>query len=239
MRIRTFVVVAMLAGALGAGAGVLSCDLRDAVTCDPDELNLETGFVGDFGANASAKKIEAFFQSTIALQTSGKSLANSLTTACTNIGLAVGVPATEMQPTATTPTDADRITAACDRVATEIRTIIGAAVPSGAVLAVDVTPADCSISVDAYAGCVGDCSVTIDPAEVQCEPGRAVGRCSGSCSGSCWVRASAACAGECSAQCTGTCTGTCYGGCTGTCTEVDGSGNCVGECTGTCTALCS
>lgn len=241
MKTRKLICFATLAVALGVGSAGLSCELADAARCDPDELDLNAGVVGDFGAGADAQKIEAFFESTWRVQRRANELAQQVETACRNIGTAVGLAADEMNAPGANPTLEQRVRAACARVATEIRAIIGAAVPTGAFLSVRVTPAVCNVEADAYARCAGGCNVNVEPGRlrVECEPGTVkIGRCEASCSGECRVQASATCAGECSAQCTGGCTGNCYGGCDGTCSYIDGSGNCAGACTGTCTGQC-
>jgi hypothetical protein len=241
MQQRILAVLVVLVAFTGLGVGAVSCNLEDLVSCDRDELDLETGTVGDFGDDAAAAKIEAFFDSVVNVQQKSHQLMTAVTTACKNIGTAIGVPAASMEPTAATPTDAQRIEAACTPVAAEIQNVIRAAIPSGAHLSIEYTPAECNIEADAYAGCAGECNVSVTPGEldVHCEPGTvAIGECGASCSGECWVSASAECAGQCSAQCTGSCSGACYGDCEGTCSYVDGDGNCAGTCTGTCTGQC-
>jgi hypothetical protein len=236
------VLLLVVAGALGAGGAALSCNLMDAVTCDRDELDLAAGTWGDFGSDADSQKIEAFFAATVAVNTKAHDLATRLTTACTNIGTALGLTPTDMQPTGTDPSDADRITAACTRVATEIRATLAAALPSGAKLSIVFQPPVCEANFDAYASCAAACNVTVVPGEldVDCEPGSmGIGQCSAGCSGECWVDASAACVGSCSAQCTGTCSGACHGTCAGTCDYESSPGVCAGNCVGTCTGSCS
>ncbi len=240
------VLLLVLAGTLGAGGAALSCDfgdIMDFATCDSDEFVLATGTVGDFGADAASQKVEAFFQATITVNQKATDLMNRLTTACRNIGTALGVPAGEMDPAGGAgATNAEKITAACSRVATEIRATIQAALPTGFKLSLTYVPPQCEGSFSAYASCAGRCDVDVDPGtlDVDCEPGTiGIGHCEVGCSGQCWVEASAACAGSCSAQCTGTCGGACYGACSGTCDNPGTGGDCAGNCTGTCTGTCS
>ncbi|MBI5502950.1 MAG: hypothetical protein HY907_22085 [Deltaproteobacteria bacterium] len=241
MNRRILVLGLALAAAVGVGAAAVSCNFADAVTCDNNELNLEARTRGDFGSDATARQIEAFFDATFAVQAKAEALMTSLTTACTNIGTALGLSAGEMQPTGSNPSDAQRIQAACTPVAAAIRETIQAAVPSGAFLSLQVTPPACEGSFDAYASCAGECDVTVTPGEldIDCEPGTiGIGECGASCSGECWLDASAACTGSCSATCTGSCTGACYGTCDGACTYEDTTGHCAGVCSGTCTGSC-
>ncbi|MBI5490622.1 MAG: hypothetical protein HY905_25030 [Deltaproteobacteria bacterium] len=241
MNRRILVLGLALAAAVGVGFAAVSCNFADAVTCDNNELNLTAGTHGDFGSDAGAQKIEAFFDATIAVQNKAHALMSALTTACMNIGRAINLTDGEMQPTGSEPSDAQRIEAACTPVAAAIRETIQQAIPSGAFLSLQVTPPQCDASLTAYANCAAGCEVSVTPGEldVVCEPGRfGIGECGGSCSGECWVDASAGCTGQCSAQCTGTCGGTCYGNCTGTCDVYDGSGNCAGLCSAQCTGTC-
>jgi hypothetical protein len=243
MKGRILVLGLALAAALGLGAAGVSCNFADAVTCDPDELNLEAGTRGNFGSDEAGRKINAFFDATIAVQAKAHTLMTTVTGACTNIGLALGLTAAQMQPTAASPSDAQRIDAACTPVAQAIRETVQAALPSGFALSLQYTPPVCEADFDVYASCAGACDATVTPGEltVDCEPGTiGIGECGASCSGQCWVQASATCAGSCDAQCTGSCSGSCYGTCAGTCSYTDpGTGECAGTCTGTCTGSCS
>lgn len=243
MKGRILVLGLALAAALGLGAAATSCNFTDAATCDPDELNLEAGTRGSFGSDENGRKINAFFDATIAVQAKAHNLSTTLTAACTNIGTALGLTATEMQPAMADPTDAQRIQAACTPVAAEIQATVRAAIPTGAFLTLQYTAPSCEFDFDAYASCAAACEGTITPGEVSvtCEPGTIeIGQCSASCSGECWLEASAECTGSCNATCTGSCTGACYGTCSGACSYTDpGTGECAGTCTGTCTGSCS
>ena len=241
MNRRILVIGLALAVMTGIGFAAVSCNFADAVTCDNNELNLTAGTHGDFGSDAGARKIEAFFDATIAVKNKARALMTAVTTACINIGTAVGLNPTEMQPLGSEPSDAQRIEAACTPVAAAIRATIQAAIPSGAFLSLNVTPPECEANFDAYARCAGECNVSVTPGElsITCEPGTiAIGECGASCSGECWVDASAACSGSCSATCTGSCTGSCYGTCSAGCSYEDTPGHCAGTCSGTCTGQC-
>jgi hypothetical protein len=236
------VLLLVVAGALGAGGAALSCNLMDAVTCDSDEFDLASHTVGNFGSDEASQKIEAFFEATIAVNTKATDLMNRLTTACKNIGAALGLTGTQMEPTGANPTNADRIRAACTPVAAEIRSTIQAALPTGFKLSLTYVPPVCEASFSAYAECAGRCDVTVVPGslDVDCEPGSiGIGECSAGCTGKCWLAAGAGCTGSCSATCTGTCDGSCYGTCSAGCSYESSAGVCAGTCSGTCTGQCS
>jgi hypothetical protein len=236
------VLLLVVAGALGAGGAALSCNLMDAVTCDSDEFNLTAGTVGNFGGDEASQKIEAFLQATIDLNRKATNLATSLTSACLNIGRAIGLTDTEMQPASASASDDQKIRAACTPVATAIGETIRDALPTGFTLSLVYQPPQCQASFDVYAGCAADCDVNVDHGsfEAECQPGTVgIGECGATCSGGCWVEASAACTGSCSATCTGSCSGACYGTCSAGCAYESSPGVCAGACTGTCTGQCS
>jgi hypothetical protein len=244
MNYRSLIVLIVVAGLLGLGGAAVSCNLTDAVTCEDNELNLVAGTHGDFGSDDGARKIEAFFDAVITVQAKAHDLATELTTACKNIGAAVGLTDGELSPAGGETDDASLITAACGTtLQNRVRETIQAALPSGAFLSLNYTPPACEGSFDAYASCAAGCDVTVTPGELTatCEPGSiGIGECGASCSGECWLDASASCTGSCSATCTGSCSGACYGTCDGS--PVEGttcSGQCVGECGATCTGSCS
>ncbi len=243
MKYRSLILLIVVAGLLGLGGAAVSCNLADAVNCDESELSVVTGTVGDFGADENAQKVEAFFRAVVAVNAKAHDLATELTTACKNIGTAVGLTDAELSPTGGATDDAALVAAACGTtLQTRIQDTIRAAIPSGAFLSLTYTPPACEASFDAYASCAASCDVTVTPGELvaTCEPGTiGIGECSASCSGECWVDASASCTGSCSATCTGGCSGACYGTCDGT--AVDGTtcaGECVGRCDATCTGSC-
>lgn len=232
------------AGLLAFGGSALSCNLTDAATCDDNEMNLQTGFVGDFGDTENARKIEAFFKSVVAVQAKAHDLATDLVTACKNIGTAVGLTDTDLRPRDGATDDAALVNAACGpTLQNQIRKTIQDALPRGAFLSLTYVPPACEGNFDAYASCAAECNVSVTPGTLQasCEPGTiGIGECSAGCSGHCWLEAGAGCTGSCSATCTGSCSGACYGTCDGT--AVDGTtcaGECVGQCSGTCTGSCS
>jgi hypothetical protein len=117
-----------------------------------------------------------------------------------------------------------------------------AEIGANAKLAVDIVPPRCSASLDAYANCVAECEVDVEPGsvKVECEGGELVGRCDAECTGTCHMAAAAKCEGTCEGSCSAQFSGSCGGSCTGKC---DGKsmngGSCAGKCEGSCSAQAS
>lgn len=115
------------------------------------------------------------------------------------------------------------------------------AVGEGIEVNVIATPPHCEVSIDAYAQCVAECDVNVEPGnlDIQCEGGEIVGQCSAECQGSCAVDIQGECSGRCDGTCNAGCTGSCYGTCEGNCAAVGDDGQCQGRCDGTCHGTCS
>jgi len=193
---------------------------------------------GDFGANASAQKLEAFLGATAAFTGQAAELERSLVDACHRMGEQLGIPADQMAPQGNTPA----VKAACQPVAAKIRADLSE-LRAQAHLRIDIvaTPPVCEVRVDAYANCAANCQVNVDPGSVhvECEGGELRGGCTGSCTGSCAAEASGHCDASCEGTCSGGCSGDCNGVCEGECAARNAEGQCTGRCSGTCRGTCS
>lgn len=116
----------------------------------------------------------------------------------------------------------------------EVRGKLGAK----AKLDVDIKPPTCGISMDAMAGCAGECDASISggKAEVHCEGGELSGVCEAECKGSCELSAAASCGGKCEGSCDAKFKGQCGGECDGRCDGKKVKGVCKGTCEGSCDA---
>lgn len=190
---------------------------------------------GDFGAEASAQKLEAFLLATASFVGTAAELEATLASSCREMGEKLGIPEAEMQG------DPPQ-RAACNAVAAKIQSELRDLRAAGQItVTIAAVPPRCEVSMDAYANCAAECDARYEPGsvEVECTGGEIVGTCSGSCQGSCVVEASGRCEGSCQGSCEGGCTGTCQGGCDGTCSATGADGQCNGRCDGTCTGTCS
>ena len=191
----------------------------------------------DFGATQAATKLEAFLLATSKFIGSAADVERSVIDTCKDMGETLGIPAAEMNPSGNTPP----VRAACDPVSAKIQSEIQhLRVSAQLQVVVAARPPVCEVSVDAYAGCMAECDVEVEPGQVdlQCEGGELRGQCSAECSGRCAVRASGSCQGSCEGTCSAGCQGTCNGVCHGTCSAQGPNGECQGRCDGECQGSC-
>ena len=167
-------------------------------------------FAADGALNA---EIAAFIQAAMDIERVANQAYTNVTAACVKMGQDLGVPADQMQGTAT-----DSATNPCNAVAAKIDAILKA--NASAKITVAYQPPRCQMDANFKASCEAECDIEVEPAKVvaECEPAQLSGYCQGTCSG----------------QCEGTCTGECQG----TCEAKDAQGRCVGECKGTCKGSC-
>ena len=195
---------------------------------------------GDFGANASAQRFEAFMAATYEFDRSARDLQRTLLDACREMGQRLEMPAAQLAGDGPEGTRA-----VCNAVSTQLRQEM-AAIRQGSEVRAEMRsqPPRCEARFDVYAECAARCDVNVEPGQVEmvCTGGELRGGCSGSCSGRCAVDASARCEGRCEGMCDGTCSataadGSCAGQCDGTCRGqcvAEVSGQCQGECRGEC-----
>ena len=191
----------------------------------------------DFGADQAAAKLEAFLLATSHFVGSAAEVEQHLINTCKDMGETLGVPAAEMEPTGGVPA----VRAACSPVSAKLQSELqDLRVNAQLEVIIAAKPPVCEVSVDAYAGCVAECDVNVEPGQVdvQCEGGELRGQCSAECSGSCAVQASGSCQGTCEGTCSAGCQGTCNGVCNGTCSAQGPGGQCAGQCDGTCQGTC-
>lgn len=193
---------------------------------------------GDFGADATAQKFEAFLGAASQFGATATELEGSLLETCQAMASELQIPESELEPTG----DEHRLRAACDPVAAKIQSELADLRGSaGLTLTISAQPPRCEVSIDAYAGCAAECEADLEPGsvEVECEGGELVGTCSAECSGECGVEVSGECSGSCEGSCEGGCSGTCQGACDGECSSTGADGECNGTCNGTCHGTCS
>ena len=184
-----------------------------------------------FEASAAARRVSTFLRATADFTRATADLESGLLDTCKSIGGALGMSAGELSGDLRTTCMAVR-----DKVRAEM-----AAVGEGIEIQVIATPPRCEVSIEAYAGCVAECDVNVQPGslEVQCEGGEIVGQCSAECQGSCAVEVRGRCQGRCDGTCSASCSGSCYGTCEGNCAATNADGQCEGRCDGTCHGTCS
>jgi hypothetical protein len=170
-----------------------------------DRTQLQARCGGEFGASASARKLESFMGASVAFMGAAQDLHGVLLDACQDIGRRIGVPEEKMAR----PDGEPDVRVACDAASAALRAELqDLRVQASLEIDVEATPPQCEISVDAYASCAGQCTASVDPGqlELQCEGGEIVGKCSGTCNGDCnasgtWVAGQANCQGLCRGGC--------------------------------------
>jgi hypothetical protein len=200
------------------------------------ELGAQCG--GDFGASVAAQKLEVFLTATADFTGAAAELEASLISACEDMAEELEIPDSELQGSPGDP----KVKAVCTPVSAKIEAELKD-LRASAKLDVNIaaTPPRCEAKVDAYADCVGQCEVDVDPGklELQCEGGELRGQCDAECRGTCAAEVDGKCEGTCEGTCKGGCSGTCEGACDGKCSSTGANGSCSGKCDGTCKGECS
>ncbi len=202
-------------GSAGGSAG-LSAQCRDA----------------SYGEGSAAMKVHYFLQSAHNFTASANQLSGSLKDVCARMGSELGMSSGELS---------GDVRAVCQAVSAKMRSeMSGLRAEANFQIEVVAEPPRCEVSVDAYAECVAECDVNVDPGsfEVECEGGYIAGQCSATCQGECSVDVQGACNGTCEGTCTAGCQGTCNGTCEGECSARNAQGECTGTCSGTCHGTC-
>ncbi|MDB4975927.1 MAG: hypothetical protein JWN48_4268 [Myxococcaceae bacterium] len=188
---------------LGSASCVAPMFAGAGTTGDRTQLQAHCG--GGFGASAAARKLESFTTASVSFMGAAQDLHGVLLDACQDIGRRLGVPDQQL---ASPQSEAD-VRIACAAASAALRAELqDLRVQASLEVAVEATPPQCDISVNAYASCAAQCDATVDPGklEVQCEGGELVGTCGGTCEGDCrvggsWVSGQAHCEGLCRGSC--------------------------------------
>jgi modification target Cys-rich repeat protein len=200
---------------------------------------------GDFGTSLEARRLELFLRSSADLFDAARATEIDLLRTCRAMGTELGMTDAEIFAGGSSRDGTAGVETACTNVDAQIHTDL-VTVTAGATVLVELqsTPPRCDVFVSAYADCVADCDVAVDPGSVEltCEGGELRGQCDAECTGTCAVEVDAACSGTCEGYCEGNCSarasdGSCAGSCVGTCHGqciVESAASCTGECRGSC-----
>lgn len=193
---------------------------------------------GDFGAGVAAQKLETFLSATADFTGAAAELEGSLISACEDMAEELEIPESELQGKPGEP----KVKAVCSPVSAKIEAEMKDLRASAKLdVKVAAQPPRCEAKVDAYAECVGQCDVNVDPGKVdlQCEGGELRGTCEAECRGTCAAEVDGKCEGSCEGTCKGGCEGKCEGACDGKCSATAADGSCEGKCDGACKGECS
>jgi hypothetical protein len=179
------------------------------------------------------RRMQAFLDATVALETEIAATETALRDACAALGHGLGLPGARLaggaRAVCVTVSDeldaalaAARLASAATPAAAAAATAAPAATPSP--LVVRAQPVACTVDMNAAARALAACTGSA-AAPLRCRgtcqgtcasgcAGTCAGRCQGTCQGN--VRADGTCSGVCQGVCAGVCQGTCDGACTGT-----------------------
>src|ERR1041385_6266553 len=115
-----------------------------------------SGTVGDFGATASAQKVEAILHASADLYAAAATTESDTLAACTAMATDLGIPSSELQPAQ----GELAVTKACTRVKTEIDSIIKT-LPAGVALGISITPAQCNVDLMVATSCAAECDASV------------------------------------------------------------------------------
>lgn len=183
----------LLAALAAAGVFASGCVgmpvMRDEVPLTCDAL----------GADADARKIEAFIDTSARFEADALALSAELEGTCGSMADDLGIPI----PSATG--DQLQVEATCGAVAAEIQDIVDAALPRDASLEVTYEAPECTVDLDAMASCVAECDAELAASsDVQCVETAETRSCTGDSEARADAQCEAACEAEVSvrAQCT-------------------------------------
>jgi hypothetical protein len=164
--------------------------------------------------NEAGRKLHAFLDATATLETTVKGLEVEVRTGCDAMAKELGIK----------PEGDNK--AVCDAVLAELKKAMSVGIKADAKLAVEYTPAVCTVNIDAGVSAAAECEAKASgDVSVKCE-GTCSGTCNGACDGKC--EGSSGSGGDCAGQCDGTCNGSCSGGCEGS-ADVDASAECKAQ----------
>ena len=164
-------------------------------------------------------------------------LEKELIDACTELGLAAGVPKSELEASPDLGHGAEK---ACNVAASRVAAMFRKAKVSRILLDLQIEPTRCFVDATAARQCLAECgSPPKGDLRAHCIGGEITGLCSGRCSGTCALPpgpGNGICHGACSGRCDRDFRGACGGKCNGTCdgAPTRGPRRCAGLCDGSC-----
>jgi len=195
--------VVTLAGCPKGGPGIPG---RGASKVDPNTC-------GNYAVSDAGRKLKAFLEATVRLDTESQRLVNVVGESCAIMGRELAMTPAELEGQ---PKDV------CARVFGRIQDNMKVGLKAGARLTIEYQPAVCTIDLQASAKAAAQCEARAEAdVAVKCD-GTCHGTCNGTCSGSGTAGTGGSAGGG---QCDGVCDGSCSGGCDGS-ADVQASAEC-------------
>lgn len=164
---------------------------------------------GNYAASDAGRKLKAFFEATVKLDTETQRVVNIIGESCAIMGRELGMAGGDLEGTPKV---------VCDKVFARLNDDLKVSIKAEAKLNVVYKPAVCTVDLQASAQAAAQCEAKAEAdIAVTCN-----GTCNGTCEGTC--KGSAGTGGS-GGDCNGVCEGTCRGGCDGT-ADVNASAEC-------------
>jgi hypothetical protein len=168
---------------------------------------------GNYAASDAGRKLKAFLEATVRVDTEAQRLVNVIGESCAIMGGELGMADGELKG------DPKVV---CDAVFARLNDDLKVSLKADAKLKVEYKPAVCTLDLKAQASATAQCEAKAEAdIKMTCS-----GVCNGTCDGTCKGSGTAGTGGSGgSGECNGQCEGTCSGSCEGT-AEVDASAEC-------------
>jgi hypothetical protein len=168
---------------------------------------------GNYAASDAGRKLKAFLEATVRVDTEAQRLVNVVGESCAIMGRELGMADGELKG------DPKVV---CDAVFARLNDDLKVSIKADAKLKVEYKPAVCTLDLKAQASATAQCEAKAEAdIKMTCN-----GVCNGTCDGTCKGSGTAGTGGSGgSGECNGECSGTCSGSCEGS-AEVDASAEC-------------
>jgi hypothetical protein len=171
---------------------------------------------GNYAAQDAGRKLKAFLEATVKVDTEAQRLVNVVGESCAIMGRELGMADGELKGQ---PKDV------CDKVFARLNDDLKVAIKADAKLKVEYKPAVCTLDLQAQASATAQCEAKAE-ADIQMT---CSGVCHGTCDGTCNASGTAGTGGSGgSGDCNGECSGTCHGSCEGS-ADVEASAECKAQ----------
>ncbi len=154
---------------------------------------------GNYAATDAGRKLKAFLEATVKVDTEATRLVNVVGESCAIMGRELGMGDGELKGT---PKET------CDRVFARLNDDLKVSIKVGAKLKVEYKPAVCTLDLQASASAAAQCEAKAEADINMTCSGVCRGTCDGTCKGSAGTGGSG---GDCNGECSGTCRGSCEG----------------------------
>jgi modification target Cys-rich repeat protein len=198
-------------------AAVLALTACPGGTKIPGRSNgVDPNTCGNYAAEDAGRKLKAFLEATVKVDTEAQRLVNVVGESCAIMGRELGMADGELKG------DPKVV---CDAVFARLNDDLKVSIKADAKLKVEYKPAVCTLNLEAQASATAQCEAKAEAdIKMTCS-----GVCHGTCDGTCKASGTAGTGGSGgSGDCNGECSGTCHGSCEGS-ADVEASAECKAQ----------